>query len=486
MKPSAEAPQLEPAGPNLWRIPQDQHPGMRVDGLVFASSELLQDVFRDQALSQVINVAHLPGIVTASLAMPDIHWGYGFPIGGVAAFDAETGVVSPGGVGYDINCGVRLLASNVELGEVAPRLRDLLAALYRNVPAGVGSEGRITLKPAELKRVLELGSRWAVQQGYGWQEDLERTENEGRLSGADSELLSARARERGLGQLGTLGSGNHFLEVQAVDEIFDQAGAEAYGLRVGQVTVMIHCGSRGLGYQVCEDFLEVLRRATRTYGMELPDPQLACAPVSSPEGREYLAAMAAAANYAWANRQCITHWVREAFQEVLGKPAERLGLHLVYDVAHNIAKLETHSVNGKERLMCVHRKGATRAFPAGHPEVTARYRRVGQPVLIPGSMGTASYVCAGAAMAMEQSFGSTAHGAGRVLSRHAAIRQAQGRSIGAELAAMGIQVMARGRETLAEEAPAAYKDIDEVVETVHQAGLSRKVARLRPLGVVKG
>lgn len=486
MKPSADPPRLEPAGPNLWRVPKEQHPGMRVDGLVFASPELLQDVFRDQALSQVVNVAHLPGIVSASLAMPDIHWGYGFPIGGVAAFDAEQGVVSPGGVGYDINCGVRLLASSLERDEVAPKLRDVLAACYRNVPAGVGGEGRIKLKDAELRRVLEQGSRWAIQQGYGWQEDVERTENEGRLSGADSELLSPRARERGLGQLGTLGSGNHFLEIQVVDEVYDQSAAETYGLRTGQITVMIHSGSRGLGYQVCEDSLAVLRRAVRTYGLELPDSQLACAPVNSTEGREYLAAMAAAANYAWANRQCIMHWVREAFQEALGRPAERLGLHLVYDVAHNIAKLETHAVNGKERLVCVHRKGATRAFPAGHPEVTPRYRSVGQPVLIPGSMGTASYVCAGAPGAMEHTFGSTAHGAGRVLSRHAAIRQAQGRSIGQELAGQGIQVMARGRETLAEEAPAAYKDIDEVVETVHAAGLSRKVARLKPLGVVKG
>ncbi|MEW6516747.1 MAG: RtcB family protein [candidate division FCPU426 bacterium] len=486
MKTPAAPPKLEPMGPNLWRIPKEQHPGMRVDGRIFASAGLLEDVFRDQALEQVIHVAHLPGIVGASFAMPDIHWGYGFPIGGVAAFDVERGVVSPGGVGYDINCGVRLLASRLEQDEVVPKLRDLLANLFRRVPAGVGSEGRITLKAPELKRVLEQGSRWAVGQGYGWQEDAERTENEGRLGDADSGLLSARALERGLSQLGTLGSGNHFLEVQTVDEVYDQAAAEAYGLRIGQVTVMIHCGSRGLGYQVCEDFLGVLRRATRTYGVELPDPQLACAPIQSTEGREYLAAMAAAANYAWANRQCITHWVREAFQDTLGKPAERLGLHLVYDVAHNIAKLETHQVDGKPRQVCVHRKGATRAFPAGHPEVAERYRSVGQPVLIPGSMGTASYVCAGGAAAMEQSFGSTAHGAGRVLSRHAAIRQAQGRSIGAELAAQGIQVMARGRETLAEEAPAAYKNIDEVVETVHQAGLSRKVARMRPLGVVKG
>jgi tRNA-splicing ligase RtcB len=477
---------LEKLDDHRWRIPKEADPRMRVDGILYSSEALLPDVIRDQALQQVANVAQLPGIVGASLAMPDIHWGYGFAIGGVAAFDAETGVVSPGGVGYDINCGVRLVRTALRADEVVRRLETLLPALYRNVPAGVGSEGRIKLTARELDRVLAQGSAWAVKQGYGWAEDVERTEDAGCLPGADPESVSARAHERGRPQLGTLGSGNHFLEVQQVAEIYDPAAAARFGLESGGVTVMIHCGSRGLGYQVCADYLDTFRSAAGRYGFALPDGQLACAPVPSPEGRAYLAAMAAAANYAWANRQCILHWVRETFEQTFSASAERLGLRLVYDVAHNIAKLETHDVAGQPRRVCVHRKGATRAFPAGHPDVNESYRDLGQPVLIPGSMGTASYVCLGGAKAMQETFGSTAHGAGRLLSRQAAIRQLRGRSLVQELGRMGIKVQARELKTLAEEAPEAYKDVDEVVEAVQAAGLSRKVARLVPLGVVKG
>ncbi len=477
---------LEQISPFKWRIPKDRHPKMRVDGIIYASPALMEDIFRDQALNQVINVAQLPGIIRAALAMPDIHWGYGFPIGGVAAFDMQDGIVSPGGVGYDINCGVRLLRSNLVEEELAGRLRDLIQLLYHNVPAGLGREGRLRLKAGQLPSVLEQGSHWAIKQGYGWQEDLERTEDQGRLRNADSSLVSPRAVERGLNQLGTLGSGNHFLELQVVDKIYDSHAAAVLGLFENQVTLMLHCGSRGLGYQVCEDSLGVLRRSASKYGLDLPDPQLACAPIPSPEGQNYLNRMAAAANYAWANRQCITHWVRESFEQVFRQSAEKLGLHLVYDVAHNIAKLETIPEHKGRRSVCVHRKGATRSFPAGHPEVCETYRAIGQPVLIPGSMGTASYVCLGTEQALQESFGSTAHGAGRVLSRHAALRRTRGRSISQELADQGIYVMARGRSTLAEEAPEAYKSIDEVVETVHQAGLSKKVARLRPVGVVKG
>jgi len=477
---------LEPVSESKWRIPKQSHPAMRVDGIIYASQELLDDVFKDQALSQVVNVAQLPGILGAAMAMPDIHWGYGFPIGGVAGFDVNEGIVSPGGVGYDINCGVRLLRSNLEVKDVQSRMQELIQTIYHNVPAGVGSEGRIRLKNQELKRVLEKGSNWAVQNGYGWQEDIYCTEDQGQMKNVDSTVVSARALERGANQLGTLGSGNHFLEIQVVDKIYEPEVARVFGLEIGQVTVMIHCGSRGLGYQVCEDFLGILHRASSTYGIDLPDRQLACAPVRSREGQDYLNAMAAAANYAWANRQCITHWVRESLEHVFHTAAERLGLHIIYDVAHNIAKIESFPEKEKSRLVCVHRKGATRAFPAHHPDVCERYRSVGQPVLIPGSMGTASYVCVGTVQAMQESFASTAHGAGRVLSRHAAIRQTRSRSITKELAEQGIQVMTRSRGTLGEEAPEAYKRIDAVVEAVHAAGLSKKVARLKPLGVIKG
>lgn len=477
---------LERLDANRWRISKTCDPRMRVDGIIYSSDELISAVSQDQAPQQVANVAQLPGIAGPSLAMPDIHWGYGFAIGGVAAFDVKDGVVSPGGVGYDINCGVRLLCSDLSRSEVVLKLDELVPALYRNVPAGVGSEGRIRLQTKDLDRVLRRGAAWAVAQGYGWSEDLERTEDGGALAGADSDLVSARARERGGPQIGTLGSGNHFLEVQAVDEVYQPDIARRFGLEKGMVTVMIHCGSRGLGYQVCDDYLDVFRLAVRQYQIELPDSQLACAPLDSREGRDYLAAMGAAANYAWANRQCIAHWVREAFEQVFRSSAEHLGLRQVYDVAHNIAKIEAHTIAGEMRPVCVHRKGATRAFPAGHPDVTEVYRGVGQPVLIPGSMGTASYVCVGTNRAMAETFGSTAHGAGRLLSRHQALRQTRGRHLISELGDLGIRVQVREKKTLGEEVPEAYKDIDAVAEAVDRAGLSRKVARLVPLGVVKG
>lgn len=460
---------------------------MRSEGLVFASEAMIRQLQQEQALEQVRNVATLPGIVGPSIAMPDIHWGYGFPIGGVAAFDAEEGVVSPGGVGYDINCGVRLLRSALRVEDLRPQLRQLVDLLYRNVPAGVGSmRPDLKLSRQQERQVLEQGARWAVRQGYGSEEDLRHTEAGGTIPGADPELISERALERGRTQLGTLGSGNHFLEVQQVEAIGDETAAAALGLFPGQITVSIHTGSRGFGYQVCDDFLRVMQQASQKYGIELPDRQLCCAPLRSPEGREYLAAMACAANYAFANRQLITAWVRDSFEQVLGKGPEELRLSVIYDVCHNIAKMETHMVAGRERKLCVHRKGATRAFPPGHPETPELYRQVGQPVLIPGDMGRCSYVLVGTAGAFAETYGSTCHGAGRLLSRHAAKKAARGRNIEAELATQGILVRAASRGTVAEELPEAYKDVSEVVRIVQQAGIGKIVARLKPLAVVKG
>jgi tRNA-splicing ligase RtcB len=468
-----------------WRIPREG--AMRTDGLVFASRAMMEVLQKEQALEQVRNVATLPGIVGPSLAMPDIHWGYGFPIGGVAAFDPDQGVVSPGGVGYDINCGVRLLRSDLEVQQIRPHLHQLADALFRNVPSGVGSHRRdLKLSVAEERKVLQQGARWVVSRGMGSEQDLQHIEAGGRIDGADPELLSDRALERGRDQLGTLGSGNHFLEVQMVEEIREPELARVLGLFPGQVTVTIHTGSRGLGYQVCDDYLRIMLRAAAKYGIELPDRQLCCAPLSSPEGRQYLAAMACAANFAFANRQMITAWVRESFEQVLGQSAEALRLSVIYDVCHNIAKWEHHVVDGVRRRLCVHRKGATRAFPPGHPEIPECYRAIGQPVLIPGDMGRYSYVLVGTTGAFEQTFGSTCHGAGRVLSRHAAKKVARGRNIEGELAAQGIVLRAAGRATVAEEISEAYKDVTEVVEVVQQAGIGRIVARLRPLAVVKG
>ncbi len=468
-----------------WELPRTGN--MRVPGRVYADDHLMRALERDQSLTQVQNVACLPGIVRYSLAMPDIHFGYGFPIGGVAAFRMDTGVVSPGGVGYDINCGVRLLATTLNRTDVQDRLRPAIDQLFRDVPAGVGSSGAIAkLSRAELERVVVQGAAWAVERGYGEIGDLEHTEAGGRLPGADPERISPRAWQRGLDQVGTLGSGNHFLEIQVVEEVFDKDAAVAFGLHQGQVTLMIHCGSRGFGYQVCDDYLEVMEQASRAYDIALPDRQLACAPLSSPEGRDYLAAMACAANYAWANRQMLMHLAERALMKALGVSRSGLGLRLVYDVAHNIAKIEEHVVDGQTLALCVHRKGATRAFGPGRPEVPAAYRAVGQPVLIPGDMGTASYVCRGSSTAMEETFGSTCHGAGRVLSRAQALKHAKGRAIDRELGEHGIVVRAQGRKTLAEEMPDAYKDVEAVVAVMDRAGISPRVARLRPLGVVKG
>jgi len=470
----------------IWEIPKEYDPRMRVPGRIYATKKLASKADEDNALQQVVNVAQLPGILKYSLAMPDIHWGYGFPIGGVAAMDMEEGVISPGGVGYDINCGIRLVRTNLTIEDVEDKLEELIYRLFERIPTGVGSKGSIVLSHHDARRVLVEGAKWAVRAGYGREEDLECIESGGAMPGADPEKISKKAYERGGRQQGTLGSGNHFLEVQVVDKVFDEEAAEVYGLFEGQVTIMIHSGSRGFGHQVCTDYLQVMGRAVAKYGIKLPDRQLACAPINSPEGRDYFAAMACAANYAWANRQCLMHWAREVFMEVFRAGMGDLGLELVYDVAHNIAKIEEHTVDGKKVRVCVHRKGATRAFGPGHPEVPEKYRDVGQPVIIPGDMGRASYLLRGTQEAMEETFGSTCHGAGRVMSRHEAVRKARGRAIDEELRKRGIWVRATGRETLAEEMPEAYKDVDEVVDVVHRAGISKRVARMKPLGVIKG
>ncbi|MCE5254636.1 MAG: RtcB family protein [Actinomycetia bacterium] len=478
-------PSVTQVGDYLWELPPTG--GMRVPGRVYADALLMEALRDDQSLTQVANVAHLPGILCYSMAMPDIHFGYGFPIGGVAAFDVEEGVVSPGGVGYDINCGCRLLVTDLDERDIKGDIRRLVDQLFRDVPSGVGASGAIAkLSRKELEKLLVEGAAWAVGRGYGSKEDLEHTEDGGCLPGADPDAVGERAYARGLDQVGTLGSGNHFLEIQAVDEIFDREAAAAYGLREGRVTVMVHCGSRGFGYQVCEDYLEVMASASRRYHIDLPDRQLACAPVTSAEGRRYLAAMACAANYAWVNRQMIMHLTGQALLHALRLGPNDLNLRLVYDVAHNIAKLETHQVAGSPVGVCVHRKGATRAFGPGRPEVPVDYRAVGQPVLIPGDMGTASFVCKGTDEAMRRTFGSTCHGAGRVMSRSQALKRAQGRAIDRELESAGILVRSQGRKTLAEEMPEAYKDVEQVVAVMDGAGISPRVARLRPLGVVKG
>ncbi len=466
-------------------IPQTYQPGMRVKGVIYLD-EMLEAGLEEKSIQQVVNVAMLPGIVKASMAMPDIHMGYGFAIGGVAAFRLEDGIISPGGVGYDINCGVRLLRSNLRREDVMPRLRELVAMLYQEIPSGVGSKGKLRFGAEDLKKVMVEGARWAVGQGLGDAADLERIESGGVLEGADPSLVSNKAFERGKSQIGSLGSGNHFLEIQHVDEVYDEAAANALGLHRGQVTVMIHTGSRGFGHQICTDFLDVMERAVRKYGITLPDRELACAPYGTREAEDYISAMRGAANFAWANRQCIMHWARDSFMKVLGMSPDGLGMGLVYDVAHNVAKIEEHDVDGRKTKLIVHRKGATRAFPPGHPELPAAYRKLGQPVLIPGDMGRASFVLLGTQKAMEETWGSTCHGAGRVLSRHQAIRQARGRSILRELEDKGILVMTAGRETLAEEMSEAYKDVSNVVDVVHRAGISKKVVRLRPMGVVKG
>ncbi|MCH7870662.1 MAG: RtcB family protein [Planctomycetes bacterium] len=470
-----------------WRIPKSYKSGMRVDGMIYADDALIDAIKGDKSPDQVANVATLPGIVRYSLAMPDIHWGYGFCIGGIAATDPEAdGVISPGGVGYDINCGVRLIRTNIKLERAQKRMHKLIDALFDTVPCGVGRSGRVKFNHDEMEQLLGEGSGYVVKRGYGWDSDLDVTEGGGRLDGARPDFVSQRALQRGGPQCGTLGSGNHFLEVQVVEEVVDKHAADVLGLEVGRLTVMIHSGSRGLGYQVCEDSLKDLRGVPEKYGIELPDRQLACAPIRSPEGERYLGAMRAAANYAWANRQIMTHLTREVFSQVFETPAEQLGMDLVYDVAHNIAKMEPYDVDGQQKELCVHRKGATRAFPPGHHEVPEKYRGIGQPVLIPGDMGRASWVLVGREGAMNDTFGSCCHGAGRRMSRGAAIRASRGRSILKELSDRGVYARARGRTGLEEEQPDAYKDVSQVCDVVHKAGIAAKVARLRPVGVIKG
>jgi tRNA-splicing ligase RtcB len=470
---------------NDWEIPVGHIPNMRVPGRMFVSESLLEDI-EPGTIDQIANVATLPGIQKYSMAMPDAHLGYGFAIGGVAAFDVEEGIISPGGVGFDINCGVRLIRTNLQKEEVVPNIKELTDELFQNVPAGVGSKSRFRASDKELDSAFLEGARWAVESGYGMEADAEHCEANGYLEGADPSKVSTKARNRGKPQLGTLGSGNHFLEVQYVDKIYDQQIASTFGLEEGQVTVMIHCGSRGAGHQICTDHLKELSQAVKKYNIEIPDKQLACAPAQSKEGQNYFKAMLCAANYAWANRQMITHWTRESFEKVLGRDSDDLGMNLLYDVAHNVAKLEEHTVEGRKKEVYVHRKGATRAFPPGHPEVPAVYRDVGQPVLIPGSMGTPSFILCGSKEAMDISFGSACHGAGRIMSRAHAKKEFRGQNIKENLEAQGITVRATHPSVIAEEAPGVYKSSSEVVNVVHELGIARKVARVFPLGVAKG
>jgi tRNA-splicing ligase RtcB len=478
---------LERVDSCCWRIPKSSRPDMRVDGLIFANEALIGKIREDQAPEQVANVATLPGIQLASLAMPDIHWGYGFCIGGVCATDPEEGgVISPGGVGYDINCGVRLIRTNLFYREVKNHVRALVEDLFRNVPTGVGRSGRYKFDKNELRRLMGEGSRYLLGRGLAEAGDVAHTEANGRIPDSEPDRVSDHALTRGAEQCGTLGSGNHFLEVQIVDHVFDPDVAKVFGLEKDQVCVMIHSGSRGLGYQVCDDALAMFRGVPERHGISLPDRQLACAPVESKEGQHYIGAMRAAANYGFCNRQLLMQQTREVFASVFGRPWQELGMTMLYDVAHNIAKLEEHEVNGKRKKVWVHRKGATRAFPAGHPELPEQYRGVGQPVIIPGDMGRASWILVGQPGSMARTFGTTCHGAGRAMSRTAAVKAAGGRRIDKELEARGVIARAQSRRGLAEEQPSAYKNVDDVVDVVHQAGLSAKVARMRPIGVIKG
>lgn len=475
---------LERMDENRLFIPQTG--GMKVPGIIYANENIARLLKSDESAKQVVNVAHLPGIVGYSLAMPDVHWGYGFPIGGVAAFDLSEGIISPGGVGYDINCGCRLMATKLTLFDVKDKIQDLTVALYHRIPSGVGSTGHVKLSGKDQKKVLEEGAGWAVANGFGSPEDLETTEDGGMMVAADPEKVSARALERGKQQLGTLGSGNHFLEIEVVQEIFDEAAATAFGLHKDQIVIMIHTGSRGLGYQICDEYLAAMVKHAHETGIELPDRQLACAYLNSARGRDYLAAMACGANYAWANRQILMHLTEEILEKTLHLTPRQLGMRLVYDVCHNIAKIEEFNINGVLKKLCVHRKGATRAFPAGHKSVPERYRSVGQPVLIPGDMGTGSYVLVGCSKAMEETFGSACHGAGRVMSRTKAVKSSRGRSISRELADRGVLVMAGSKGTLGEEMPEAYKNLQDVVQVMHETGVAQKVAKLTALACIKG
>jgi tRNA-splicing ligase RtcB len=469
-----------------WLLPESYKAGMRVNGIIYANDTLMQAIAQEEAIEQVANVACLPGIIKSSFAMPDIHWGYGFPVGGVAGTSLPNGVISPGGIGFDINCGMRLLRTNLSYSEVKDKIVTLIDKMFTLIPCGVGESGGIKIEEKEFSKVLREGAAWAVKRGYGWQKDLEVTESQGRLDDANPDAVTKAAIKRGLPQLGTLGSGNHFIEVQRVAEIFNPEAAQAFGLFKDQIVIMIHTGSRGFGHQVCTDFLSVMAQALNKYGISVPDRQLACAPLDSKEGEDYFAAMCCAANYAWANRQCLAHWVREGFEQIFRLSAEKLGMEQIYDVAHNIAKIESYEVDNKRLKICVHRKGATRAFPAHHPELPAQYQAVGQPVLVPGDMGRSSYILVGTKKAMQECFASTCHGAGRRMSRSAAKKAVRGRDLAQRLREQGIYVRAKELITLAEEAPEAYKDVDMVVEVAHTAGLSQKVAKLKPLGVMKG
>jgi len=479
---------LEKIDKYRWRIPQKYKPGMRVPGIVFADEDLLEKMRTDRTLEQCANVAHLPGIYKYSITLPDGHEGYGFPIGGVAATDYEEGVISPGGVGYDINCGVRLLTTNLTEEDIRPKLGQLVGTIFNNVPCGLGSRRKdFRVTTHELDRLVTEGVEWVIDQGLGWSEDKEHCEEKGCMEAANPDKVSTTAKNRGFTQIGTLGSGNHFLEIQRVDKIYNPEVSKAFGInQEGQVTAMIHCGSRGFGHQICSDYLRVMERAVHKYKIALPDRELACAPGTSPEAEDYFQAMACAVNYAFSNRQAITHWVRQSFEEVFKKPADELGLQLVYDVAHNIAKIEEHKINGEKRKTWTHRKGATRAFPPEHRDVPPDYRSVGQPVIIPGSMGTSSWVLVGTPKAMEVSFGSTAHGAGRMMSRAAAKRRFWGGDVKKALEKRGILVQAASAVVLAEEADPAYKDVDRVAEVSDRLGIATRVCRLTPIGVVKG
>ena len=480
--------EIKKVAENIYEIPKGTQECMRVPVRIYASSNLVEKMRQDKTFIQGANSACLPGIYTHSIILPDGHQGYGFPIGGVAATDYENGVISPGGVGYDINCGVRVLRTNLDEEDVRPRLRQLIDSLFDEVPTGIGKTGKIHLQGFRgIDEVLEGGAAWAVENGYGWEEDLDHQEANGQLKIADASKVSDDAKKRGMKQVGTLGSGNHFLEIQVVDEIYDEHAARAMGIdRTGQITVMIHSGSRGLGHQVCGDYIKTMTQAMRKYNIELPDRELCSAPITSPEGQAYLGAMSAAANYAWANRQSMMHWTREAISKVLGQSPEDLDMHLIYDVAHNMGKIEDHVIEGRKTKVVVHRKGATRAFPPNHPETPEAYKNIGQPVLIPGTMGTASYILIGNQKGMDLSFGSTAHGAGRFLSRTAAKKQFFGKEVQSELAKEGIIVKSAKAVVIAEEAPGAYKDVDEVVRVSDAVGIATKAVRLRPIGVIKG
>jgi len=469
-----------------WEIPKSYRADMRVPVHIFATRALLEAIAGDKSLEQAVNAATLPGLVGSVLVMPDMHQGYGFPIGGVAATEYPKGVISPGAIGYDINCGVRLLGSRIEVDEVVGQLDELAAALDRHCPSGVGKSGHHHLSHKELEQVLRNGAQWALKKGFASEADLNRTEEFGRMPGAEPGYASERARTRGLDQLGTLGAGNHFIEVDVVDEVFDEGAAQVMGLQVGRLTLMIHCGSRGFGHQVCTDYVSSFQSAAQRYGIVLPDRELVCAPMDSTEGKAYMGAMHAAANFAFANRQLLAYHARQAFEESLAGRVEHWQLYQIYDIAHNMGKVETHKVDGKDLKVCVHRKGATRAYGPGAPGLPLEYQKIGQPVLVPGSMGTASWVLVGTEGSMQRSFGSTCHGAGRTMSRSQAKKTVRGQELIRDLAAKGIHVQAGSLSGLAEEAPQAYKDVDAVVETVDRAGIAHKVARLRPVVVVKG